>query len=79
MWMDHHDLLREFPEEAKAIVALRERNGHFDALCARFDAVSAEIVRIERGKESASDAQLHTLRLDRLKLKDEIVALLRQG
>lgn len=79
MWMDHHDLLREFPEEAKAIVALRERNGHFDALCARFDAVNAEIVRIERGKESADDARLHMLRLDRLKLKDDIVASLRQG
>ena len=79
MWMDHHDLLREFPEEAQAIVALRQRSGHFDALCARFDAVSAEIVRIERGKEPAGDAELHSLRWDRLKIKDEIVALLRQG
>lgn len=79
MWMDHHDLLREFPDEAQAIVALRGRNGHFDALCARFDTVSAEIVRIERGKESAADAQLNALRHERLSIKDAIVALLRQG
>ncbi len=79
MWMDHHDLLREFPEEAQAIVALRARNGHFDALCARFDMVSADIVRIERGKEAAADAQLNTLRHERLSIKDAIVALLRQG
>lgn len=79
MWMDHHDLLREFPEEAQAIVALRERNGHFDALCARFDVVSSEIVRIERGKETASEDRLKALRHDRLRIKDEIVSLLRSG
>jgi uncharacterized protein YdcH (DUF465 family) len=77
MWMDHHDLLREFPEFAQAIVTLRARDGHFDALCARFDATSAEIVRIERGKEPSGDDQLKALRLARLKIKDEIVALLR--
>jgi uncharacterized protein YdcH (DUF465 family) len=79
MWMDHHDLLREFPDEAQAIVTLRTRNGHFDALCARFDVVSADIVRIERGKEAAADVQLNTLRHERLSIKDAIVALLRQG
>ncbi len=77
MWMDHHDLLREFPEEAQAIVAWRESNGHFNALCERFDVVSAEIVRIERGKEPASETRLKALRHDRLGIKDEIVALLR--
>ena len=77
MWMDHHDLLREFPEEAQAIVALRESNGHFNALCERFDVVSAEIVRIERGKEPASETRPKALRHDRLGIKDEIVALLR--
>lgn len=77
MWMDHHDLLREFPEDAQTIVVLRAQNGHFDALCERFDAVSGEIVRIERGKEPASDERLKVLRHDRLAIKDAIVALLK--
>ncbi len=77
MWMDHHDLLREFPEFAQAIVTLRARDGHFNALCGRFDATSSEIVRIERGEVPAGDDQLKALRALRLKIKDEIVALLR--
>jgi hypothetical protein len=71
-----HELPEEFPKEAPLIERLRKTNHEFRRLAASYDEVNGSIYRIESEEESTSDEVLEKLKKRRLKLKDEITAML---
>ena len=72
-----HGLHEEFPHAAPAISRLKIGDAHFARLADEYEHVNREIHRIEAEVEPASDATLESLKKKRLKLKDEIAAMLR--
>lgn len=74
-----HGLHEEFPLSASAISRLRIGDAHFARIAESYETVNREIHRIESDVEPASDAALEDLKKKRLKLKDEIAAMLRSA
>lgn len=72
-----HGLHEEFPGAAAAISRLRIADAHFARLADSYDTLNREIHRIEAEVEPASDQTLEDLKKKRLKLKDDIAAMLR--
>jgi hypothetical protein len=71
-----HELPQEFPQEASLIERLIKSNHDFRKLAARYDEVNRQIHRIESEEEPTTDEVLERLKKQRLKLKDEIAAIL---
>lgn len=74
--MQKHDLIHEFPEHRERIHDLKVSDNHFRRLFDNYHEVNDEIHRIEVGAENTEDAVLTQLRLDRLRLKDELYAII---
>ncbi len=74
--MEKHDLHSEFPELEQKIHELKISNNHFKKLFGSYHEVNNEIHRIETGAENTSDEVLNRLRIERVKIKDELFALL---
>jgi uncharacterized protein len=72
-----HGLHEEFPSAAAAISRLKIGDAHFARLADTYEHINREIHRIEAEVEPASDEALEDLKKKRLKLKDEIAAMLR--
>ncbi|MBS7803526.1 YdcH family protein [Rhizobiales bacterium TNE-4] len=72
-----HGLHEEFPQAAAAISKLKIGDAHFARLADRYEHLNREIHRVETDVEPASDERLEQLKKERLKLKDEIAAMLR--
>lgn len=73
-----HELAEEFPEHAEKIHTLKETNAHFAKLADAYHEVNRTIHRVEERIEPASNEREETLRKERLRLKDEIAAMLAQ-
>ena len=71
-----HELAEEFPEHADKLHELKTGNAHFNRLADEYHAVNREIHRLETRVETASDAHEASLRRSRMRLKDEIAAML---
>jgi uncharacterized protein len=71
-----HDLREEFPQETALIERLTKNNYEFRRLAERYDEVNRKIHRIESEEEPTTDEVLERLKKRRLKLKDEIAAVL---
>lgn len=76
MTVEHHPLVREFPEHREALHRLKLSDTHFARLATEYEDVDKEIVRIEDAVEPASDVVLETLKKRRLLLKDQLYARL---
>lgn len=76
---EHHTLAHEFPEYKERIHELKLHNNHFGSLLDKYDAVDKEVFRIEEQIETTSDEYLEELKLKRLRLKDELYALLKNA
>lgn len=74
--MEKHDLIHEFPEHRDRIHDLKVSDNHFRRLFDKYHEVNGEIHRIESGVENTEDAVLTELRVERLRLKDELFALI---
>lgn len=74
-----HQLTNDFPEFETKINDLKVNNAHFKKLFETYDELDHEIYRIESDAEPASDEALNNLRLERVKLKDEIYNFLQQN
>jgi uncharacterized protein YdcH (DUF465 family) len=72
-----HDLAAEFPEAAERMHSLRAENPHFARLADAYHEVNRAIHRAETRIEPISDEAEGDLRRQRMRLKDEIAALLR--
>jgi uncharacterized protein YdcH (DUF465 family) len=73
-----HELHEEFPAEADHITALKTADAAFAALADRYHTVNRAIHRAETDVEPTDDANLQAMRRDRMHLKDQIAARLRE-
>jgi uncharacterized protein len=71
-----HELRDEFPQEISLIERMIRTNYEFRRLADRYDEVNRNIFRIESEEEPSTDEVLQRLKKRRLKLKDEIAAIL---
>ena len=76
MSVDHHDLDHEFPEYAETIHALKVGNHHFAGLFGEYQALTAQIEALEDNDSPIADTALEEMKKRRLKLKDDLYAML---
>ena len=76
MPLDHHDLHHEFPEFKEAIHRLKTGNNHFSRLFNEYHVATASVEKLEGEGIPVSDAAFEIAKKTRLKLKDELYALL---
>jgi uncharacterized protein YdcH (DUF465 family) len=73
-----HELQDEFPAEVPFIERLAQSNYQFRRLTIRYNEVNRKIHLIESEEEPTTDEVLERLKKRRLKLKDDIAAMLMQ-
>jgi uncharacterized protein YdcH (DUF465 family) len=76
---EHHSLAREFPEYKDQIHELKVNNPEFAQLFEKYEDIDKEIYRIEMQIENTSDEYLEGLKIKRVKLKDQLYAMLQQA
>lgn len=76
MNVDHHDLHHEFPEHAEAIHALKIGSKHFARLFDEYHALTSKVEALESKGSPLADTALEEMKKNRLKLKDELYAML---
>ena len=74
--LEHHPLLKEFPEHKERMHELKLNDKHFENLVEKYEALDKHIFRVESEGETLDDVSLENLKKDRLKLKDEIYAII---
>lgn len=77
MNVDHHDLHHEFPEYTRAIDALKQSNTLFAHRFGEYNALTSRIEELELKDLPIADTPLEDMKKLRLKLKDELYAMLR--
>ncbi|MCM2308634.1 MAG: DUF465 domain-containing protein [Sulfuritalea sp.] len=76
MNVEHHDLHHEFPEYAATIQALKLGDHHFGKLLDEYNGLTAQIEELEIKDAPVADPLLEDMKKLRLKLKDELYAML---
>ena len=71
-----HELVEEFPEQIDKIHALKVSNAHFAKLFDAYHEINRAVHRAETDIEPTDDLNLAQMRKERLKLKDDIAAML---
>lgn len=71
-----HELAEEFPGATTVIDGLIEADHDFARLAAKYDDINRAIYRIESGEEPTVDERLEDFKKERLRLKDQIAAIL---
>jgi uncharacterized protein YdcH (DUF465 family) len=77
MVVEHHDLVHEFPELRDKIHTLKTSNAHFAKLFDEYHVATREVERLEGEGVPVADATLEAKKKHRLKLKDELYAMLK--
>jgi uncharacterized protein len=72
-----HQLAEEFPDAVQSLAALKAADSHFAYLTGKYDQVNETLQRMEANIEPADDFTMEDLKKKRLKLMDEIAAILR--
>lgn len=72
----HNELDEMFPDAKAAIHELKTHNGHFARLAEEYHAINRAVHRMETNLEPVSDETMETERKKRLKLLDEIAAMI---
>lgn len=78
MTLEHHSLLRDFPDHQDRIRELRSTDHHFGRLYDEYHALDDRIYRSEIQQEVLSDAHLEDLKKQRALLKDKLYAQLQE-
>ena len=76
---EKHDLVHELPEYREQIHTLKTTDNHFARLYDEYHDLDHEVRRIEEGVEVTSDDYLEERKRLRLRLKDDLFAMLRQA
>ncbi|MCG5237279.1 YdcH family protein [Xanthobacter oligotrophicus] len=71
-----HELAADFPDHAEKIQALKLSDAHFAKLSEAYHEVNRQVHRAETDVEPTGDAEIEALRRERVRLKDELFALL---
>ena len=72
-----HELAEEFPDQTDRIHQLKAENAHFAALSDKYHEINRAVHRAETDVEPTDDAHMGEMRRERMRLKDEIAAMLR--
>ncbi len=73
---NHHDLHNEFTEFKDEIHVLKTGNHHFARLFDEYHTVNREVIVLEGKNTPVTDEAFEVLKKQRLKLKDELYAML---
>ncbi|MGJ8626063.1 MAG: YdcH family protein [Sulfitobacter sp.] len=73
-----HELAEEFPEMADAIAQLNQSDAHFAKLTDTYHTLNRAIHRAETDVEPTSDDHMAEMRKQRLALKDNVYAYLKE-
>jgi uncharacterized protein YdcH (DUF465 family) len=73
-----HELHEEFPDHAARMSTLKATDPAFAALADRYHEINRAIHRAETDIEPTSDDHVEAMRRDRMRLKDQIWARLRE-
>jgi len=76
MTIEHHDLLHEFPEHRERIHELKISDAHFARLFDEYHQVTKDVERMESEIEPVTTQTEETEKLHRLKLKDQLYAMI---
>jgi uncharacterized protein YdcH (DUF465 family) len=79
MHVEHHPLIRDFPEMREQLHSLRQSDRHFANLAENYEALDKRICRAEDGIEALDDATLTGLKQERVALKDDIARQLKRA
>lgn len=79
MHVEHHALVKDFPEQREALHELRQQDGAFARLADSYESLDKRICRIEGGIELLADEALSQLKLERVALKDEVARRLKKA
>lgn len=71
-----HELIAEFPEHAFKITSLKTSEPHFARLYEEYHEVNRAVHRAETNIEPTDDVHMENMRKKRMKLKDELYAIL---
>ena len=71
-----HELAEDFPGQGDRIHDLKTNNAHFARLAEAYHNVNRAVHRAETDVEPTSDDRLIGMRKERMRLKDEIAAIL---
>ena len=74
--VDNHPLARDLPEHKDTIHEKKMNDAHFSRLMEEYETLDKEIVRIEQGLEHIADLELDGMKMKRVKMKDDLLALL---
>lgn len=77
MQLEHHDLHHEFPEHKERIHHLKTTDAHFGKLFDEYDLLDHKVRTLEEAGLLISDSEMEALKLDRVRLKDELYAYLK--
>ncbi|MGJ8595256.1 YdcH family protein [Sulfitobacter sp.] len=73
-----HELSEEFPQNVEQMATLRQADTHFAKLSDSYHTVNRAIHRAETDVEPTSDDHMQEMRRERIALKDQIAAYLRE-
>ncbi len=76
MPIEHHDLIHEFPEHRERIHEMKMQDAHFSRLFDEYHQVTKDVERMESEIEPVCTATEEKAKFKRLKLKDELFAML---
>ncbi|GAB2189606.1 YdcH family protein [Sessilibacter sp. MAH2] len=76
MSVEHHDLVHELPEYKDQIHQLKMHDNHFKRLFDEYHDLTKTIENIENEVEPSTTAHEESLKVKRLALKDELVAII---
>jgi len=79
MTLEHHPLIKEFPEYRAEIHRLKTEDAEFRQLFDEYHEVDREVFRIDQDLEPVSDATAGQLKRRRLFLKDWLFQRLREA
>ena len=71
-----HELAEEFPDQVDAMHALKDSDAHFARLFDEYHEINRAVHRAETDVEPTDDLHMGEMRKQRMRLKDEIAAML---
>lgn len=74
-----HELAEEFPAHVETMHKLKESDAHFAKLFEDYHEINRAVHRAETDVEPTDDENMEQMRRTRMKLKDEIWAILRNA
>ncbi|MCQ4295599.1 DUF465 domain-containing protein [Pseudomonas stutzeri] len=79
MHVEHHPLIKDFPEKREQLQKLRQEDPGFARKAEEYEALDKRICRVEDGVETLDDSALNALKQERVTMKDDIARDLKRA